>query len=86
MDNFNKPQNNQIVIFVLGSTGSGKSKLSIDLALKYNGEIVNADSMQIYKGNDAGVMTAKPSAEDLSKVKHHLYEIADMKNVVDFNV
>ena len=75
-----------MVIFVLGSTGSGKSKLGIDLAKELNGEIVNADSMQIYSGNDEGVMTAKPSLEDLKKVKHHLYEIADMEKVVDFNV
>jgi tRNA dimethylallyltransferase len=38
------------VIYVLGTTGVGKSKLAMQLALKFNGEIVNADSMQIYKG------------------------------------
>lgn len=51
----------RVVVFVLGTTAVGKSKLAIDLAFKYNGEIVNADSMQIYTGNGAGVMTASPS-------------------------
>jgi tRNA A37 N6-isopentenylltransferase MiaA len=41
----------QIVIFILGSTASGKSKLALDIALHCNGEIMNADSMQIYSGN-----------------------------------
>jgi tRNA dimethylallyltransferase len=49
----------------LGTTGVGKSKLSLDLAERLNGEIVNADSMQIYKGNE-GVMTAKPTIEEKS--------------------
>jgi tRNA dimethylallyltransferase len=39
------------VVFLLGTTGVGKSKLSLDLAEKLNGEIVNADSMQVYAGN-----------------------------------
>ena len=74
------------VIFVLGQTGSGKSKLAIDIALTFNGEIVNADSMQIYEGNGCGTMTAKPSLKDHQKVKHHLYDIVDMNKVADFNV
>lgn len=74
------------VIFVLGSTGSGKSKLAIDIARAFEGEIVNADSMQIYEGNGEGIMTAKPSKEDHQKVKHHLYDIVDMRKVADFNV
>jgi tRNA dimethylallyltransferase len=45
-----KKQSN-VVLFILGSTGSGKSKLALDMAEKFNGEIVNADSMQIYLGN-----------------------------------
>ena len=59
--NNQNPLQNQIVLFVLGSTGSGKSKLALDLAERFNGEIVNADSMQIYHGNGEGIMTAKPS-------------------------
>jgi len=62
------------VIFILGTTGVGKSKLSLDLADRFNGEIVNADSMQIYKGNQ-GIMTAKPSPDEKSRVVHHLYDI-----------
>ena len=50
-----------IVLFVLGSTATGKSKLALDLAEIFDGEIVNADSMQVYKGNGKGIMTAKPS-------------------------
>jgi len=46
---------------------------------------VNADSMQIYYGNGAGVMTAAPSSEDLSRVPHHCYSFVDLK-VRDFNV
>ena len=75
-----------VVLFVLGSTGSGKSKLALDLAKQFSGEIVNADSMQLYKGNGDGIMTAKPSAQDLEAVRHHLYEIVEMKDVADFNV
>lgn len=75
----------KVVIFVLGTTAVGKSKLALDLALKYNGEIVNADSMQIYKGNGAGIMTASPSSEDLQKVIHHCYGFIDLKTR-DFNV
>ena len=74
------------MLFILGCTGSGKSKLALDLAKEFNGEIVNADSMQIYHGNGQGVMTAKPSEEDLKAIQHHLYDIADMTTTVDFNV
>lgn len=75
-----------VVLFVLGSTGSGKSKLGLDLAKQFNGEIVNADSMQIYFGNGEGIMTAKPSAADCAQVRHHMYDIVDMNRVSDFNV
>ena len=74
------------VLFILGSTGSGKSNLALDLAEEFNGEIVNADSMQIYFGNGLGIMTAKPSIADLKRVKHHLYEIIDMKTTTNFNM
>lgn len=62
----------------------GKSKLSLDLAERLNGEIVNADSMQVYKGNE-GVMTAKPTIEEKSRVTHHVYDVVD-RDVKDFNV
>jgi tRNA dimethylallyltransferase len=72
------------VVFLLGTTGVGKSKLSLDLAERLNGEIVNADSMQIYSGN-AGIMTAKPSVDEKARVSHHLYDVVDMQTK-DFNV
>ncbi len=63
---------NKIVI-VCGPTGSGKSELAIDLALKFNGEVVSADSVAIYKGLDIG--SAKPSLSDMRGVKHHMIDI-----------
>ena len=75
---------NNLVIFILGTTGVGKSKLSLDLACKYGGEIVNADSMQVYQGNE-GVMTAKPTPEEKSQAPHHVYDVVEMHRK-DFNV
>jgi tRNA dimethylallyltransferase len=72
------------VVFLLGTTGVGKSKLSLDMAEALHGEIVNADSMQVYGGNQ-GVMTAKPTMEERERVPHHLYDVVDM-NTKDFNV
>ena len=59
-----------LVVVVLGPTASGKTSLGIEIAEKFNGEIVSADSMQIYEKMD--IATAKPSSEELSRVKHHL--------------
>ena len=65
---------NKIKLLVLsGPTGSGKSELAVRIAEKIGAEIVNADSMQVYRGLDIG--TAKPSAEELSRVPHHLLGI-----------
>ena len=61
------------VIIIGGPTASGKSDLAIDLALRYNGEIVNADSIQIYEGTP--IISAAPTEEDKAKVPHHLFEI-----------
>jgi tRNA dimethylallyltransferase len=58
-----------------GPTGSGKSELAMRLALASGGEIVNYDSMQIYRGFDIG--TAKPSEADRRAVPHHLFDIVD---------
>ena len=58
-------------IFIQGTTASGKSHLAIDLALKYQGAIINCDSLQVYQGLNIG--TAKPSAEDMRKVPHYLF-------------
>lgn len=57
---------------IVGPTASGKTKFAIELAKKRNGEIISADSMQIYKGMD--IVTAKPSEEEQNQVKHHLID------------
>jgi tRNA dimethylallyltransferase len=63
------------VVVVTGPTGSGKSSLAIELAERFNGEIINADSMQVFRYMDIG--TAKPSAADRSRVPHHLFDVVD---------
>lgn len=63
------------VIVVAGPTGIGKSRLALRLAGAAGGEIVNYDSLQIYRGFDIG--TAKPDAADRELVPHHLFDIAD---------
>ena len=59
-----------LVVVVLGPTASGKTSLGIEIAEKFGGEIVSADSMQIYENMD--IATAKPTVHELSRVKHHL--------------
>ena len=61
------------VIVIAGPTGVGKTKLSISLAKELNGEIINCDSMQIYKGLDIG--TAKATKEEMENIPHHLLDI-----------
>ena len=64
---------NQIkVVSIVGPTASGKTKLAVKLAQKFNGEIVSADSMQIYKGMQ--IATAKPTIEETQGVMHHLID------------
>jgi len=65
------------LIVVLGPTASGKTELAIKLAKKFNGEIVNADSRQVYKGMDIG--TAKPTKKEMKGVPHYLLDIASPK-------
>jgi len=60
------------VIVIIGPTASGKTKISIELAKRINGEIISADSMQIYKYMDIG--TAKASAEEMDGIKHYLID------------
>jgi tRNA dimethylallyltransferase len=67
---------NKKIIVILGPTGVGKTKLSIELAKKFNGEIINADSMQIYKGLNIG--TAKIKEEEKENITHHLFDIKDV--------
>ena len=62
---------------IYGPTASGKSKFAIKLAKKINGEIVNADSMQIYK--ELKILSARPTQKNFKKIKHHLYGIQSIK-------
>ena len=61
------------VVIILGPTGTGKSRLAIELAEEFGGEIINADSMQVYRYMDIG--TAKPTREERKRVTHHLIDI-----------
>ena len=66
-----------MILAIVGPTGVGKTKLSIALAHQYNGEIINADAMQIYKGLDIG--TAKITEEEKEGISHHLLSIKDVQ-------
>ncbi|XP_076045086.1 uncharacterized protein LOC143027609 [Oratosquilla oratoria] len=73
------------IVVVLGATGAGKSKLALEIASRFNGEIISADSMQVYKGLD--IVTNKVTEEEQSLVKHHLLDFVDPLSrytVVDF--
>ena len=65
------------VICIVGPTGVGKTKLSIELAKKLNGEIINADSTQVYKGLD--IATAKVTEEEKEGIIHHLFDIKNIE-------
>jgi len=66
------------IILVSGPTASGKSNFSIKLAKKINGEIINADSMQVYK--ELKILSARPNPKDHQKIKHHLYGFHNVRN------
>ncbi|XP_058804254.1 tRNA dimethylallyltransferase [Phymastichus coffea] len=73
------------ILVILGATGSGKSRLGIELARRFRGEIISADSMQVYRGLD--VVTAKVSKEEQAQARHHMIDIIDPiqeLTVVDF--
>ncbi|MEJ0060655.1 MAG: tRNA (adenosine(37)-N6)-dimethylallyltransferase MiaA [Terricaulis sp.] len=63
------------ILLIMGPTASGKSALALELAERVGGEIVNADSMQVYR--DLRVLTARPSAEEEARAPHHLYGHVD---------
>lgn len=63
------------VVFIVGPTAVGKTALSLELAQRFDGEIISGDSMQVYRGMDIG--TAKASVEERSLVKHHLIDICN---------
>lgn len=65
-------ENSIKVVSIVGPTASGKTKLAVKLAQKFNGEIVSADSMQIYKGMQ--IATAKPTIDETEGIKHHLID------------
>ena len=64
------------IILVSGPTASGKSHLAVKLAKKVGGEIINADSMQVYK--QFKILTARPNKNEKQNIKHHLYGIIDV--------
>lgn len=65
-----------MIIVITGPTGVGKTKLSINLAKKYDAVIINADAMQVYKGLDIG--TAKVKKEEMENIEHYLIDILDI--------
>ncbi len=65
------------IVLIYGPTASGKSNFAIELAKKVNGEIINADSMQVYK--ELKILSARPFQKDYQKVKHHLYGFKSVK-------
>ena len=66
------------IILISGPTASGKSNFSIKLAKKINGEIINTDSMQVYK--ELKILSARPNLKDYQSIKHHLYGFHSVKN------
>jgi tRNA dimethylallyltransferase len=73
MQKINKPK----IITIVGPTSSGKSGLAVKIAKKYNGEVVSADSRQVYVGMDIG--TGKITKKEMAGVPHHLLDVADPK-------
>jgi tRNA dimethylallyltransferase len=75
------PEFAEPLLVVVGPTASGKTKLAVALAEKLDGEIVSADSVQVYRHFDIG--TGKPSAEECSKAPHHLVDILEPESTLD---
>jgi tRNA dimethylallyltransferase len=68
-------------IFLAGPTAAGKSAIALDLAARLGGEIISVDSMQVYRGMDIG--TAKPTAEERQRVRHHLIDVMELDQSFD---
>lgn len=68
-------------VAIVGPTASGKSALALDLAARVSGELVSADSVQVYRGFDIG--SGKPSAEELARAPHHLVDVCDPLDTLD---
>ncbi|XP_077218520.1 adenylate isopentenyltransferase 3, chloroplastic-like [Tasmannia lanceolata] len=75
MDSFTNHRRKDKVVFVMGATGTGKSRLSIDLATRFHAEIINSDKMQVYKGLD--VVTNKVTEDEQRSVPHHLLGVIE---------
>ncbi|MBL8608464.1 MAG: tRNA (adenosine(37)-N6)-dimethylallyltransferase MiaA, partial [Myxococcales bacterium] len=68
-------------VAIVGPTASGKSALALELAARVSGEIVSADSVQVYRGFDIG--SGKPTAEELAQAPHHLVDVCDPLDALD---
>src|SRR5438046_2342897 len=68
-------------LLIVGPTAAGKSELALSLAERLGGEIISADSMQVYRGLDIG--TAKPTTQEQKRVRHHLIDVVDIKERFD---
>ena len=68
--------NQSKIILISGPTASGKSNFAVKIAKKVNGEIVNADSMQVYK--TFKILTARPNKKEQKNIRHHLYGIIEL--------
>lgn len=69
----------QPLLMIAGPTASGKSSVAVELALRHRGEVVSADSMQVYRGMTIG--TAKPTKEEMKGVPHHLLDVAEPEHL-----
>ena len=74
-------KSNQKIIVILGPNASGKTGLSIKLAKEFNGEIISADSRQVYRGMDIG--TGKVTKEEMQSIPHYLLDVADPRKIFD---
>lgn len=70
------------ILVLVGPTASGKTRMAVELAQRHNGEVISADSMQIYRTMDIG--TAKPTKEEMGGIPHHMIDVADPEE--DFSV
>ena len=68
-------ENKLPLVVIIGSTGCSKTKLSLEIAKRFNGEIISADSMQVYKGLD--IITNKATPEERRLIPHHLIDFLD---------
>ncbi|HQN73734.1 MAG TPA: isopentenyl transferase family protein, partial [bacterium] len=73
-----------MVIFILGPTASGKTRVSVELAKEINGEIIGADSVQIYR--DLVIGAASPTLEEMEGVPHHLIGTHDLKDEISAGI